>query len=40
VHIQADPVFTDLDIGPCVTQFSQYGIQGIRLCIAADNFAA
>jgi hypothetical protein len=37
VHVQADPVFADLDICACVTQFRQHRIQGIWLRVAAGS---
>ena len=40
VHVQADPVVTDFDIRSRITQLRQNGIQRVRLCITADNFAA
>ena len=39
VHIKADPVVADFDIRTRITQFRQNGIQCVRLCITADNFA-
>ena len=40
VHIQANPVFAGFDISARIAQLGQYGIQGIRLCVAANNFTA
>ncbi|MNC44820.1 hypothetical protein D3C75_937380 [compost metagenome] len=39
MHVQADPVFTDFDIGPCFTQFGQHRIQRIWTGITAQHLA-
>lgn len=40
VHIEADPVFARFDVSPGVAQLRQYGIQGIRLRVTAEDLAA
>ena len=40
VHIKADPIITHFNIRTRITQLRQNGIQRVRLCITADNFAA